>query len=357
MIDVIKSWYRRNFSDPQAVILALLLVAGFIVVIFFGQILAPLLASVIIAYLMEGIILFLQRKGVPRLGAVIVVFTLFILLLVFFMLGLIPLLSQQVSQFLQELPRMISKGQQSLIDFQQSYPNFLTEDQVRDMMSRVRSDIAGFGQNLLSKSLASIPALITLLVYLILVPLLVFFFLKDKQLIVQWFVKYLPDERKLAVRIWQEMDQQIGNYVRGKFFEIIIVGVATYIVFALMGLNYAPLLAVLVGLSVLVPYIGATVVTFPVMMIAYFQWGWSSEFGYLMLAYGIIQALDGNVLVPLLFSEAVNLHPIAIIVAVLFFGGIWGFWGVFFAIPLATLVKAVLNAWPNAQFRDGTIAL
>ena len=67
-----------------------------------------------------------------------------------------------------------------------------------------------------------------------------------------------------------------------------------------------------------------------------------------MLAYTIIQALDGNVLVPLLFSEAVNLHPVAIILAVLVFGGLWGFWGVFFSIPLATLVKGILYAWPIA---------
>ena len=67
-----------------------------------------------------------------------------------------------------------------------------------------------------------------------------------------------------------------------------------------------------------------------------------------MAVYAVIQALDGNVLVPLLFSEVVNLHPVAIIVAVLIFGGLWGFWGVFFAIPLATLFKAILRAWPVA---------
>jgi putative permease len=71
------------------------------------------------------------------------------------------------------------------------------------------------------------------------------------------------------------------------------------------------------------------------------------DFLYIVIAYSIIQALDGIVLVPVLFSEAVNLHPIAIIVAILFFGGLWGFWGVFFAIPLATVVKAVLTAWPK----------
>jgi putative permease len=157
----------------------------------------------------------------------------------------------------------------------------------------------------------------------------------------------MPKDRKLASEVWIEVNAQLANYVRGKFWEILVVGVVTYVVFETMGLQYAMLLAALVGLSVIVPYIGAAVVTFPVAIIAFFQWGATSDFVYIMIAYGIIQALDGNVLVPLLFSEAVNLHPIAIIVAVLFFGGLWGFWGVFFAIPLATLVKAVLNAWPS----------
>ncbi len=132
-----------------------------------------------------------------------------------------------------------------------------------------------------------------------------------------------------------------------KVIEILIVGASTTIAFIFLDLQYALLLGVLVGLSVLVPYVGATGVTFPVMLVALFQFGLTSEFGYVMLAYGIIQALDGNVIVPLLFSEAVNLHPVIIIIAVIFFGGLWGFWGIFFAIPLATLVKAVINAWPT----------
>ncbi|NQD96119.1 AI-2E family transporter, partial [Pseudomonas sp. CrR25] len=150
-------------------------------------------------------------------------------------------------------------------------------------------------------------------------------------------------------QVAQEMNQQIANYIRGKFIEILICGVVSYIAFAALGLNYAALLALLVGLSVVVPYIGAVVVTVPVVLIGLFQWGLSDQFLYLMVVYGVIQALDGNVLVPLLFSEAVNLHPVAIICAVLIFGGLWGFWGVFFAIPLATLFKAVLSAWPRRE--------
>ncbi len=137
------------------------------------------------------------------------------------------------------------------------------------------------------------------------------------------------------------------THVRGKVLEILIVGGVSYVTFAILDLRYSALLAVAVGLSVLIPYIGAAAVTVPVAIVALFQWGISTEFYTLLIAYGIIQALDGNVLVPVLFSEAVNLHPVAIIVAVLVFGGLWGFWGVFFAIPLATLVKAVWKALPS----------
>jgi putative permease len=125
-----------------------------------------------------------------------------------------------------------------------------------------------------------------------------------------------------------------------------------YIIFSYFGLNYKILLAVLVGLSVVVPYVGAIVVTIPVMIIGYVQWGWSSTFGYLSLWYYILQELDANMLIPLLFSEVVKVHPVAIILAILFFGKIWGFWGVFFAIPLATLIKSTLHAWPDIKKRS-----
>jgi putative permease len=120
----------------------------------------------------------------------------------------------------------------------------------------------------------------------------------------------------------------------------------------MMGLQYTLLLATMVGLSVIIPYVGGAVVTAPVALVAYFQWGWGADFGWVLFAYGVIHALDGYLLVPLLFSEVVDLHPVAIIIAILVFGGLWGFWGVFFAIPLATLVQAVLKAWPINQSEE-----
>ena len=348
MNDVFNKWVKKYFSDPEGVILAFLLILGFTIVIFMGEMLAPLLAGVIFAYFLEGIVRVMERKGVRRMVAVITVFTSFLALILVLVFGLMPLLSGQIAQLIEKLPDMISRGQEALMKLPESYPNFISQDQVNQIFDEIGAGVRSMGQTVVSLSLASISGLVALLIYLVLVPVLIFFFLKDKDIILHWIASYMPKERGLATRIWREMDQQIGNYVRGKFAEILIVGIVTYVVFAIMGLQYSMLLGALVGLSVVIPFIGAAVVTLPVMIIAYFQWGWTAEFAYVMVAYGIIQALDGNVLVPWLFSEAVNLHPIAIIAAVLVFGGIWGFWGVFFAIPLATLVKAVINAWPRS---------
>ncbi len=347
MIEMLKAWYERHFSNPQVIILALLLVAGFTIVLYFGDILMPLLTAIVIAYMLEALVLKLERRKVSRHLASISVFAVFFTTVVISTIILIPLLVEQVYQFFAELPKMLGSIQKVLLQLPENYPGVITQEQIIEVMSMVKAEIGKYSQLVLSFSISSLQGIITWMVYFVLILLLVFFFLKDKEMIKQWIAGYLPKKRVLVQQVSREMDMQIGNYIRGKIIEILIVGIATYIGFVVMGLNYAFLLAVLVGLSVLVPFVGATVVTIPVALTAFFQFGWSSDFGYLMLIYGVIQAIDGNLLVPLLFSEAVNLHPVAIIVAIIFFGGLWGFWGVFFAIPLATLVKAVLNAWPD----------
>ncbi|TSA05166.1 MAG: AI-2E family transporter, partial [Methylococcus sp.] len=258
----------------------------------------------------------------------------------------LPSLYQQTMQLIQQLPGWVTKGQVLVLELPEKYPEVITEAQLLELLATIRRELLIWGQNMLTTSWASLVSAMTLIVYLILVPLLVFFFLKDKHRIMAWFDRYLPADRYLPHKVWGEVDLQLGNYVRGKCFEVLVLFLVSFLVFWLLNLNYALLLAVLMGVSVIIPYVGATMVTFPVIFVAFFQWGMGDLFGYLVLAYMIIQALDAVVLVPLLFSEIVNLHPAAIIVAILFFGGLWGFWGVFFAIPLATLVNAVLNAWP-----------
>ncbi|MFL1502765.1 AI-2E family transporter [Pseudomonas sp. O64] len=349
MFKVLRDWIQRYFSDEEAVVLAVLLFLAFTAVLTLGGMLAPVLAGMVLAYLMQGLVTTLERLRLPGGVAVGLVFALFMGLLVVFIVVLLPLLWHQLITLFNELPGMLAKWQSLLLLLPERYPHLVSDEQVLQAIEVARGEIGKFGQWALTFSLSSLPLLVNIMIYLVLVPILVFFFLKDRAMIGRWVSGYLPRERALITRVAEEMNRQIANYIRGKVIEIVICGGVTYIAFVALGLNYAALLALLVGVSVVVPYVGAVVVTVPVMLIALFQWGWSDQFIYLMAVYGIIQTLDGNVLVPLLFSEAVNLHPVAIICAVLLFGGLWGFWGVFFAIPLATLFKAVLDAWPRQE--------
>ncbi|WP_445939066.1 AI-2E family transporter, partial [Pseudomonas sp.] len=344
MFKVFQDWLHRYFSDEQAVVLAVLLVVGFAVILTLGGMLAQVLTGMVLAFLMQGLVNAFERLRIPQVVSVWLVFTLFMSMLGVSLLVLMPLLWRQVITLFNELPRMLGEWQSLFLLLPERYPTLITNEQVLQLIEAVRGEAGSVGQSALSFSLSSLPMLVSIMIYVVLVPILVFFFLKDRELIGVWFRGYLPRERALITQVAEEMNKQIANYIRGKVIEIIICGVVTYIAFAALGLNYAALLALFVGLSVVVPYIGAVVVTVPVALIGLFQWGFGDQFIYLMVVYGIIQALDGNVLVPLLFSEAVNLHPVAIICAVLLFGGMWGFWGVFFAIPLATLFKAVIDA-------------
>lgn len=348
-MEYIKNWFRDQFSNPQVVILSILLVVLTATVYLFGNMLAPVIAAVILAYLLQGIVYRLEKLGLPHAAAVTIVFLTFMTVLLLLAFGLLPLLFRQMSQLFQQVPRMVAEAQKLLLQLPSQYPAFVNESQVRDFMNTLGSELIGFGQRALSYSVTSLVTLITIVVYLILVPLMVFFMVRDKDRILTWLTSFLPSQRQLANQVWAEVNDQIGNYVRGKFYEIIIVGLVAYSVYRVLGLQYAVLLSVVTGLSVLIPYVGAAVVTIPVALVAYSQWGVSASFYYVLIAYGVIQALDGNLLAPLLFSEAVNLHPVAIIVAILFFGGLWGFWGIFFAIPLATVINAVVRAWPRAE--------
>lgn len=347
-MNIFREWWQRNFSDPQVVALVCVLVVALLVVIFFGSLLAPVFAAAIIAYLLESPVRWLERVHLPRwlAAALLTVGLLCGILVVLF--TLIPLLTHQASQIFQDAPSIIASIQAWMLDLPSKYPSLVTTDQVNRVLASATQDIGQIRQFVFSRSLVVGIGLLYVAVYLVLVPLLVFFFLRDKSRLLAWFSRLVPRNRRLLHSVWYEVDIQMANYVRGKALEIMIVWAIGYGVFTLMGLHYAVLLSALFGLSTVVPFVGALATTIPVAAVAFSQWGLHEHTAYLLVVWGLLNALDGNVLQPVLFSETVHIHPVAIIVAVLFFGGIWGLWGVFFAIPLATVVNAVLNAWQKA---------
>lgn len=352
MLAMLVQWYRRWFSNPEAIALLVILLAGFIIIFFFSDLLAPLLVALVLAYLLEWPTARLQYIGLSRRWATLVILILFVGILLLMAFGVVPVAWQQGMYLIRDMPGMLNKLSEFAATLPRRYPALMDAGIIDAMSENMRSRALSVGDSVVKYSLASLVGLLTLAVYLVLVPLMVFFLLKDKEQMLNALRHVLPRNRGLAGQVWQEMNQQMINYIRGKALEMVVVGVATWIGFLFFNLNYSLLLAVLVGISVLIPYIGAFMVTVPVIGVALFQFGAGTEFWSFLAVYLVIQGLDSNLLVPILFSEAVNLHPLVIILSVIIFGGLWGFWGVFFAIPLATLIKAVIHAWPDSQTTD-----
>ena len=349
MFKFFKDWYDSHLTDPNQVALALIILSITLITYILLSTVAPILVAIILAYMLEGVVGRINESTqIRRESIVLIVYASFIALSIVTLFLLVPIMLEQLTLLIKTLPSMFEKGKLLILDYTSSN-NFVSEDQLTNIFSTMNTEISMAGKSIISYSLASAGSIFAIMVYMLIVPILIFFFLYDKKQIHAWFENFFPEKLDLSKKAYAELDLKIGNYIRCKFIEIIIVWFASTLFFALFGLNYSLLLGFLCGLSVIIPYVGAIAVTIPIFFIAYFQWGVTSDFWYIVIIHILIQVLDGNVVVPVLFSDAVNLHPLAILISILFFGTIWGIWGVFFAIPLAVLLNTLLNIWPRTE--------
>ncbi|MWN89988.1 AI-2E family transporter [Gilliamella sp. Pra-s65] len=347
MLKMFIEWYKKRFSDPHVVSLMAVIIGLFIIIYFFNKILLPVFIAIVLSYLLDSPVNFLHKKNIPRTLAVVIVLLLFILVVLVGFMILLPLIWQQSISLITNIPNMLNFANNFLTTLPEHYPELIDVGLFDSIIQGITSKVVQTGNSLLQFSIVSLLGLVSIAINAVLVPIMMFFLLKDKAQIWGYCSKILPKNRSILDKVATEMDMQIANYIVGNVLHIIILTICVYIPFWYFGLDYGLLLAVIVGLSVLVPYVGIIISSIPVVLIALFQWGLTAQFGYLLFFYILIQSLDGNLLVPCLFSEKLNLHPLVIILAVIVFGGLWGFWGIFFAIPLATLVKAIINAWPK----------
>ena len=353
MQNLLNKFLARYFSNEESIYFGLLLLSSFLFIYLFGSILLPVLVSIVVAFLLNGLLSTLRSINLShRISLFLTLFTFFSFYVSLFFL--LPSLGKQINSLIQSMPLIAIAFQENLELLSQAYPEIFSEDGVNTLFANLTSQFSSLLNNALGQLAGTISFLISTVFFVVLVPIMVFFFLKDKEVLLPMLTVLLPTKRGFMNTVFSEMNQQLFNYVTGKFIEMIIVGSVSYAVFLILGLPYAVLISILVGLSVIIPFFGAFLVTIPVLLVGLYEWGLSDTFYWLLALYLIIQILDGNVLVPVLFSSRNNLHPVIILIAVLFFGGIWGFWGLFFAIPLATFIKAIFNAWPQPKDVNST---
>ena len=342
MRNLVRQFLNRFFSNEESIYFALLLIAFSIFIIFFGNVLLPVIVSIVIAFLLNGLMrTFVSMNISGRLSLTLTLIIFFGVYLSLFMA--LPSIGTQINNLLQNLPSIVSSFQTTITEMN----NYFSEEDLDLIFANLSNQLNSLLSSALGQLAGTISLMFNAILYAIMIPLMVFFFLKDKNVLLPIAAVILPKDNRLMKSVFAEMNDQLFNYVTGKFLEMIIIASASYALFAILGLPYAILIAILVGLSVIIPIFGAILVTIPVVLVGLYEWGLTENFYWLLGVYLLIQILDGNVLVPILFSNRNNLHPVIIIISVLFFGGIWGFWGLFFAIPLATFIKAIINSWPE----------
>ncbi|NCX41813.1 MAG: AI-2E family transporter [Proteobacteria bacterium] len=318
MFEQVNKVLKNIFSNEETIIFSLAILLFFLVISFFGSILTPFMISIVVAYLLVGMQKKIQSYDVSANVALIITFSVFIITGAALLIWLVPLLYIQLQAFILDF----------ISGLPAKFPDLVSSEQISIFFQAVSEEVSAIAQNIVKSSISGIQSAITFLLYIILFPILVYFFLFDRKNIIEGFIKIIPGKREMLTNIWAEMDIQLSNYVRGKTIEIFIVGIAAAIIFASLGL------------------------TIPIVVVGLLQFGLGTEFYLLIGLYLLLQALDGNLLVPIIFSETVKLHPVVIILAVFIFGSMFGFWGVFFSIPIATFIKAVWNAWPSSPNND-----
>ena len=325
MIEHINKLFKRIFNNEETVIFSLVIVFVLILFSLFAAILTPFIISVVVAYLLVGLQKKIQSYNISESLSAIFAFSIFIIVGAAMFMWLIPLIYVQLQSFVLDLPRLFDEFMNFMTTLSVTFPDLVNSDQISLFFQSVSSELSSITQNLVKSSIAGIQSTISVLLYIILFPILVYFFFFDRKNIINGLTKIIPGDRTMLSKVWSEMDVQLSNYVRGKALEIIIVGLLAAILFYSFGLKYAALLAFLVGISALIPYVGAFLVTIPIVVIGLLQFGLSSQFYLLVGLYILLQFVDGNILVPIIFSEAVKLHPLVIIFAVFLFGSMFGF--------------------------------
>ncbi|SFS88313.1 putative permease [Succinivibrio dextrinosolvens] len=376
MIKLFKGWYSRHFSTPGTIEFALVLLASFVVVYYFMWLVGPLVVALCIAYCLDWFVrLLIKKLNMKRMPASIITMVLFVGVSIGIMVFIVPKIVQQANQFYTNLQQISisAKGDRrddfdtlvstKTYEFIESLPDpipsMFSQEEIDQYVLHARSSILSNITSIIrNQIMPSVVNVMTWLMYMIIVPIFTFLMLSNKETLQKRFGKYiLPHNQKVMRDFWPKMNFQIESYIRGKILHIIIITIVNTLAFMILGVNYAFLLGFGVGLSVIVPYVGAAIITIPVVLIPIFQFGFCSYLIWIFAVYLVIQLLDSNVLTPMLFSKAMDLDAFSILSAVLIFGGLWGFWGVFFSIPLATFIGSLFTNWPNKESADNKATL
>lgn len=314
------------------------------IVVLIQTVVLPIILSAIIYYLLVPIVDFFERKGVRRIYSIIVLYLIIIGVLTILIVLVIPLLRDQIMRLIVSFPnlvidieRMLEQviGSQFLNQVQQTF-----DFNISDLASQVsngattilNSTFAGIG-NIIGSVSKTVMAIIT-------VPFILFYLLKDGKKLPGYILKFLPiSMRSHTFTVLQEMNKQISSYIRGQIVVSFCIGVLMFIGFVIIGLDYAPVLAVIASFTSVVPYLGPAIAITPALIIAVV----TSPYMLLKLiiVWTIVQLIEGKFISPQIMGRNLHIHPITIIFIIIIAGNLFGVAGILLAVPGYAVLKVI----------------
>lgn len=317
--------------------------------------LTPIVIAGLLFFLLRSPVRMLTARKVPKVLAILAVYLVLIGIVTLLMVTIGPKIQAQFGQLTASLPGFIQSAVTGSYELIQSerFASLLSSsniniDELAARASEVGMSVLNFTSSYLSRFLGVV---VNFVLVLVMVPFILFYFLKDGDRIHEGFIRLVPlNRREQLRRLLEDLDKTIGLFIRGQFTVALCVGILLWIGYSIIGLKFAIILALISMVTNVIPYLGAILAAVPAVLVGLAQ---SPALAVKVLIVTVIaQQLEGNLLSPLIVGKGLNIHPLTIILLLLAAGSFMGPLGLLFAVPVYAVLKIILThllEWKKAK--------
>ncbi|HEX9022603.1 MAG TPA: AI-2E family transporter [Geobacteraceae bacterium] len=335
---------------PALLVMAALIAAGYAI----RHTFSCFLLSFIIAYLLDPIVTVLERRRIPRIRGIILLYIVLGIFSIFFAIYLVPLINLRWAALLHSLPLYLQKVKEITKGWEGQFEPLFASEEWRWFLDNAVGSMDSLVARIGSVAYAAVTRVVFNIFNLILSPILVFFMLYYKGEIKSGIVSWLPPSRRDAIiDMGRELNANIGGYLKGQLIVSLIVAVLATAALFYLNVDYPLLNGIFAGAASVLPFVGVILATIPPLFFAYIKFQSGIVLLKVVAAFAVIYFLEGYLVKPLVFKGAMDLNPLATIITIMAFGELLGFWGILLAIPIAAAVKIFVSRFQRGDFASG----
>ena len=311
------------------------------------------LLSWIIAYLLDPFTVHAEKRGLKRIYALILLYIILGFMTIFFMAFMVPKLTMSWNAFIRDLPLYIQKINQIALEWKSRLPDRYGTEEIQWLLDKASANIDTSVEKAGLKAYGFGTQIFFNIFNIILSPILVFFMLYYKQTVIDTLASWIPESRrKIVLGIGCEVNRSIGGFLRGQVFVSLIVGIMASVALFLMGIPHPIFCGIFAGIASIIPFIGVFIAILPALFFAWFKFQTMASLAQTTIVFAVIYFLEGYIIKPLVFKEAMNLNPLVTIIMVMALGELLGFWGIMLALPIAAAIKITWGHAVKGDFRN-----